>query len=322
MQDTGCGIEETQLATLFEPFTQVDPSSRNRVSGVGLGLSISKALAEHLGGDLQVISTPGTGSVFIATVATGPVPTADLAWDVQAFTQASQVRPLRVARAPALRGKILVADDNPANQNLISLYLRRCGLLIEIAANGQEAVEKAQQDVFDLILMDMRMPVMGGLDATELLRLTGFDRPIIALSANIERSDIETALAAGCDAYLPKPIHLDAFYKMLAHYLPSGQQAQEMPVRADRHADDDPELARLRTEFLTELPGRMALMRAAHEVGDWESLRSQAHQIKGVGSNFGMPELTRLAGAMEFQILRGDFNEVADLIDEMEHLWR
>lgn len=321
VQDTGCGIAEDRLEALFEPFAQEDNSISRRFGGTGLGLSISRELAEHLGGDLQVTSTLGVGSMFVATLATGAVASADLVWDVQAFRQSSGVRPVRTARAPALIGKILVADDNRANQELISLYLRRCGLAVEIAGDGQEAVEKAQQEAFDLVLMDMRMPVMGGLDATELLRLTGFDKPIVAISANIERSDIESALAAGCDAYLPKPIHLDAFYQMLAHYLPRGESIREAPARVNGSAEEDPELERLRDEFLAELPGRLSQMRTAFEMEDRETLRSQAHQLKGVGTSFGMPELTRLAGAMEFQLMRGDLHEVAFLIEDMERLW-
>lgn len=322
VQDTGCGIEDERISALFEPFAQADRSTTRRFGGTGLGLSISKELAEQLGGEIQVSSAVGIGSVFTVTLATKPVMTADLVWDLQVFSQFSGVRPVRTVRAPALRGNVLVADDNRANQDLIALYLRRCGLTLEIAKNGQEAVEKAQQAIFDLVLMDMRMPVMGGLDATELLRLTGFDKPIVALSANVERTDIEAALAAGCDTYLPKPIHLDAFYQMLVHYLPQGKMTQDTTVINPLRIDNDPELAQLQRDFYAELPTRLAQIRAAYIAGDWDDLRSQAHQIKGVGTNFGLPELTRLAGAMEFQLLRGDMSEVADLIEDIARLWQ
>ncbi|WP_295399043.1 ATP-binding protein [uncultured Thiocystis sp.] len=322
VQDTGCGIEESQLMSLFEPFAQEDRSISRRFGGTGLGLSISKELAENLGGGIRVTSFAGIGSVFVAMLATGRVAAADLSWDIRAFNQSSQVSPVRTVRPPTLSGRILVVDDNRANQELISLYLRRCGLAAEIAGNGQEAVEMAQQSVFDLVLMDMRMPVMGGLDATEILRLTGFSQPIVALSANIDRPDIEAALAAGCDAYLPKPIHLDTFYQMLARYLPNGETNRMTPGLIDCRVGEDPELERLRAEFLAELPVKMAKLRTAFAAGDQETLRSQAHQIKGVGANFGMPELTRLAGAMEFQLLRGDLGEVACLLDDMERSWQ
>ncbi|MBK1694599.1 hypothetical protein CKO09_07590 [Chromatium weissei] len=322
VQDTGCGIEDERIQALFEPFAQADRSTTRRFGGTGLGLSISKELAEQLGGEIQVSSAVGTGSVFTVTLATGAIAAADLVWDLQEFSQSSGVRPVRTVRAPMLFGNILVADDNRANQELIALYLRRCGLNIEIAKNGQEAVEKAQQADFDLVLMDIRMPIMGGLDATELLRLTGFDKPIVALSANVERADIEAALAVGCDTYLPKPIHLDAFYQMLVHYLPQREQIPNATIINPLLADNDPELAQLQRDFHAELPERLARMRAAYLIADWDDLRSQAHQIKGVGSNFGMPELTRLAGAMEFQLLRGDMTEVSDLIEDMARLWR
>lgn len=322
VQDSGCGIEDERIEALFEPFAQADRSTTRRFGGTGLGLSISKELAEQLGGEIQVSSAVGMGSVFTVTLATGPIDTADLVWDLHEFNQSSGVRPVRTVRAPTLFGNVLLADDNRANQDLIALYLRRCGLQVEIAKNGQEAVEKAQQADFDLVLMDMRMPIMGGLDATELLRLTGFDKPIVALSANVERSDIEAALAVGCDTYLPKPIHLDAFYQMLMHYLPQGEHAHHAVKINSLQLENDPELAQLQRQFHAELPQRLARMRAAYIAADWDELRSQAHQIKGVGTNFGMPELTRLAGAMEFQVLRGDISEVADLIEDMAHLWQ
>jgi PAS domain S-box-containing protein len=321
VQDTGCGIPDDRLGLLFEPFAQADISTTRQFGGTGLGLSISKELAEHLGGTVQVMSVLGSGSVFTLTLATGPIDSANLVWDLQAFNQSSGVRPVRTVRAPALVGHVLVADDNAANQDLISLYLRRCGVQVVIAKNGQEAVEKAQEAAFDLVLMDMRMPIMGGLDATELLRLTGFDKPIVAISANIDRSDVDAALAAGCDTYLPKPIHLDAFYQMLSYYLPQRDIESKIFITSLAQFDDDPELRQLQADFFAELPQRMALMRAAHAAADWDDLRSQAHQIKGVGSSFGMPELTRLAGAMEFQLLRGDLSEVANLIEDMAHLW-
>ncbi len=321
VQDTGCGIPDDRLGLLFEPFAQADNSTTRKFGGTGLGLSISKELAEHLGGTIQVTSVLNNGSMFILTLATGTIASADLVWDLQAFNQSSGVRPVRTVRAPALQGCVLLADDNVANQDLISLYLRRCGLQVAIAKNGQEAVEKAQAALFDLVLMDMRMPIMGGLDATELLRLTGFDNPIVALSANIDRSDVEAALAAGCDTYLPKPIHLDAFYQMLVHYLPPRNTETPLFIMPLVSSDDDPELKQLQAAFSAELPKRLALMRAAYQAENWDDLRSQAHQIKGVGGSFGMPELTRLAGAMEFQLLRGDLSEVADLIEDMARLW-
>ncbi len=321
VQDTGIGIAEDRLATLFEPFSQGDSSTTRRFGGTGLGLSIAKELAELLGGNIQVTSTLGLGSMFVATLATGPEAPENLVWDNQSFDAAYAARPIRATRPLALMGKVLIADDNRANQDLISLYVRRCGLQPVIAENGQDAVEKAQLEAFDLVLMDMQMPVMDGFDATTLLRLTGFDQPVVALSANVAQSDIEAALAAGCNAYLSKPINLDAFFQMLAHYLPPGESAQSTPDLTGGIPDDDPELQRLHAAFLAELPARMAIIRNARMTQDWKTLRVQAHQIKGVGTNFGMPELTRLAGALEFQLLRGDLIEVTSLIEDLEKLW-
>ncbi|MDZ7620070.1 MAG: ATP-binding protein [Patescibacteria group bacterium] len=240
--DTGIGINEEQLARLFEPFSQADGSTTRRFGGSGLGLAISRQLARKLGGDVHVVSQPGRGSTFSLTIATGSLegvrmlhnPSADLGLATDGpLGQSPVASPVR------LEGRILLVEDGPDNQRLVSFLLRKAGAEVTLAENGRIACQKALarlsthdaigvwQDVvakgetvpFDLILMDMQMPVMDGYEATRRLRQAGYVGPIIALTAHAMKHDREKCLNAGCDAYLAKPIDRRALLTTVAEHL-------------------------------------------------------------------------------------------------------
>jgi CheY-like chemotaxis protein len=209
VSDTGIGMREEELALLFHPFTQVDGSSRRKYGGTGLGLTISKRLVQMLGGDLSVQSEPGKGSVFTITIATGQVDQGTTSRD----SLASQTAKTPSVPSPnTLSGlRILVAEDGHDNQRILSLLLHKAGAEVVVAENGQEAIQmveesQAQNTAFDLILMDMQMPVLDGYQATSRLRAAGWTRPIIALTAHAMTTDRQKCLEAGCDDYLPKPV--------------------------------------------------------------------------------------------------------------------
>lgn len=211
VEDTGIGITPEQLERLFKPFSQADSSTTRRFGGTGLGLTISKRLAEMLSGTIAVDSQPGRGSRFHLTIPTGDlngVPFVDRplapAGETSAVSPADQ-------QLPALDCRILLAEDGPDNQRLISLFLHKAGASVEVAPNGQLAVEAAwaaeqQGSPFACVLMDMQMPVLDGYDAVRALRQEGYRRPIVALTAHAMQGEREKCLAAGCDAYLTKPI--------------------------------------------------------------------------------------------------------------------
>jgi PAS domain S-box-containing protein len=210
--DTGIGMTPEQLGQIFQPFSQADSSTARRFGGTGLGLAIAKRLAEMLGGTIAARSKPGAGSTFTATVATGSL---DGVRRLDNAAEAPTVKPDTSAAAKPedfqLAGRILFAEDGPDNQRLIARLLKRAGAEVTVVENGQRAVEAAlsardQGCPFDLILMDMQMPVLDGYEASALLRTKGYRGSIIALTAHAMASDRDKCLAAGCNDYASKPI--------------------------------------------------------------------------------------------------------------------
>jgi signal transduction histidine kinase len=210
--DTGIGMTEQQLSRLFQRFSQADTSTTRKYGGSGLGLAISRRLAEMLGGDIVGKSTPGHGSSFVVTVETGPLGSVNLLDAPPPPAAASQ--PPRKNLPLASGGRILLAEDSTDNQRLISHILALAGWQVVVAENGQVACEKALAAMtggtpFDLILMDMQMPVLEGYEATRRLRSAGYPGTIVALTAHATTGDREKCLAAGCDYYISKPINRD-----------------------------------------------------------------------------------------------------------------
>ena len=224
--DTGLGMTEEQVERLFQAFSQADSSTTRKFGGTGLGLNISKRLAEMLGGDITVESKLGEGSVFRVTVATGPLDGVRMV-DGSAVLR---ITPRDPSAAPSgevgrLDCRILLAEDGPDNHRLISHVLKKAGAEVTVAENGERAVDAAltardQANSFDIILMDMQMPVMDGYEATGLLRRHGYTSPIIALTAHAMASDRQRCLDAGCDDYATKPINRRDLIQAIRDLLP------------------------------------------------------------------------------------------------------
>ncbi len=210
--DTGIGMDVATRARLFEKFTQGDSSTTRRFGGSGLGLAISQGLVRQMGGEIAVKSEAGRGSEFSFEL---PLPAA-AARPVAPTTSANSGR--------SFTGRVLVAEDDPGNQKVIEVMLRRVGLTAELVGNGEDALVRATQSDWDLLLMDMQMPVMDGLEATRRIRerLHGARRlPIVALTANARPEDREACLAAGMDDFLSKPIRQDELRACLERWLPA-----------------------------------------------------------------------------------------------------
>jgi CheY-like chemotaxis protein len=196
VRDTGIGFAADQAEALFDRFHQVDASATRRFGGAGLGLSISRALARLMDGDLSAVGAPGAGASFALHVIMPPT------------------TPLAPVSAPELEVpsiRVLLAEDNPVNQQVVRLILDQVGADLTVVGNGREALEAFQADAFDLVLMDMQMPVMDGLAAVRAIRAYESEQqrqrtPIKTLSANALQEHRQAALAAGADDHVAKPI--------------------------------------------------------------------------------------------------------------------
>ena len=304
--DTGIGLSEEQISRLFQPFSQADVSTTRCFGGTGLGLFISKQLATMMGGELRVQAELGRGSCFSLVlplagdgVATPP------AWirtqaDLNRAMQAPQNDALPI---PALSGSVLVAEDGVHNQRLISAYLQCTGADFKVVANGELAVQEAMAGDFDLVLMDIQMPVMDGVGAITMLRATGYHGAIVALTANVMRADIERYREIGFDDVLGKPIDRARLHEVLSRYLtPLG--AERMPSTGEHI---DALVQRLAADFLAEMPQTVQALETALAQKDWATVRAQSHRIKGLGGSLGYSNLTQLATPIESHIDRQEW---------------
>jgi signal transduction histidine kinase/ActR/RegA family two-component response regulator len=223
VSDTGIGMNEEELEKIFNPFTQADESTTRIYGGTGLGLCISQQLAQTLGGDVTVDSKKGKGSIFTTTI------DVCIEKDKLRMISAAPIREANVTNSLAhsyiqLCGHILLVEDNIENQKLIAKSIRKTGLTVDIADNGEIGLEKALSGNYNLVLMDMQMPVMGGLEATRKLRESGYKTPIVSLTANAMQEDKNSCFDAGANDYLAKPLDFNRFYEVLSNHLPTADQ--------------------------------------------------------------------------------------------------
>ena len=273
--DTGIGMKPEQIGRLFDPFAQGSAAISRQYGGTGLGLSISRRLAEMLGGSIRVSSTYGEGSEFELSIRTGAIDQVHFLRDASELSQRRRAIPMVVA--PRLSGRILCAEDNDVNRRLVSLLVGRTGAELVHVGNGAEALELAIRESFDLILMDIQMPVMNGRDATAALREAGVNTPVIALTANVMTEDIADYRLAGCNEHLAKPIDKQRFYEVLARYLKvhsgstsePGQQYHGRVLVAEDSAENqqlvERMLNRLGLEVVTVKSGDEAVRKALSE---------------------------------------------------------
>ncbi|MBI3775779.1 MAG: response regulator, partial [Gammaproteobacteria bacterium] len=306
--DTGVGMSNDEMQRLFQPFAQADVSTTRRFGGTGLGLCISRDLAEKLGGTIACGSDKGVGSRFEVTLAIGAI-------QPQWIThyRASDDTTSQIPAVPQLDGEILLAEDSADIQALIGMYVRRTGAGLRIVDNGQQAVECAMQHEYHLILMDVQMPVLDGLSAVRMLRQMGNTTPIVSLTANALREDRERCIAAGANEYLTKPVDLNLFYQTLAHFVPAIAAPQNI-VDAD---DDDPEFKVLVEKFREGLPALLADIERAAAAQDWSALQSVLHKLKGMGGGFGFPQLSASSAAVLDALRTKAFEQAVKQLTEL-----
>ncbi|WPD24742.1 MAG: chemotaxis protein CheB [Candidatus Electrothrix scaldis] len=201
VQDSGIGIPLDRIQELFQPFSQIDPSTTRKFGGTGLGLAITSSIIHMMGGTIEVKSTPGKGAIFLCTIS----------FDKVALEEQEHAARLQeekdAAQPPQLAGlKGLLVEDNLFNQKLAHILLEKMAISVKSAYNGKEAINAIYEGEYDFVLMDIQMPIMDGLEATRILRAEGINLPIIALTANATAKDRADCLAAGMNDYLSKPI--------------------------------------------------------------------------------------------------------------------
>ena len=326
VSDSGIGIAEAARPLLFREFTQVDPSPTRRFGGTGLGLAISRRIIEAMGGQIGCESAPGRGSTFWLEVT---LPLGELAPRLgpEPALSARGARPLR----------ILVAEDNALNQEVAVGLLTRQGHEVEIAADGREAVEAVRTRHYDVLLMDVHMPVLDGLAAAREIRSLGGARgriPIIALSASVLPSETEQCLAAGMDAHLPKPIDPSALAEALARHAraprpPShGLGANAARVLDREHlrllleALGQARVAKLIDGLPDDAGPHRERLAAASARGDLGEARRAAHALKGIAANLGLLALADLTGAIEEACAEGLGEDTARLCERVEEVWQ
>src|SRR4051794_2901020 len=270
VSDTGRGIAEDELPRLFEPWTRTHGRAW---AGTGLGLSIARRLARAMGGDVTVVSRLGQGSAFT----------------LELPLRAGEATPeMGFDAAPALsEARVLVAEDDAALRRLIGMQLERLGVEPVLVENGGEAVEAAFREAFDAVLLDLRMPVLGGLDAARAIRDADGEVPILALTADTAAEDVEHCRAAGMDGHLAKPVALPALRSELDRRITpvlDDTPLDELAAHLGGRALVDQMLG----VYHDELPTRLAALRAA---ADPESRRETAHALRSPSAGFGIARL-------------------------------
>ena len=221
VQDTGIGMNDEVLSRLFQRFYQVDDTSTRRFGGTGLGLEISQSLARMMNGDITVTSTVGKGSTFTTVLR---LPVSDHVFDSPSAKEPMEPFVVEPARSSTGAMRILVVEDHPINQKLVGVLLGRMGCDLTFCENGQMAVDRVQQEVFDMVLMDVNMPVMDGLSATRLIRaLPGpvARIPIVVFTADVMNDANEQAMAAGANDFITKPVKIEELRALVQKYASS-----------------------------------------------------------------------------------------------------
>ncbi|CAK0754626.1 hypothetical protein CCP4SC76_2540002 [Gammaproteobacteria bacterium] len=328
VEDTGIGMSRETVERLFQAFTQADGSITRRFGGTGLGLAISRELLLLMGSDFAVESTPGQGSTFSFELPLG----------VQAGTHTAPKTPVNRPLAiplpsQQLQGaRILVVEDNAINQKIIGAFLKRWGVSFELASDGLEALDRLAKGAFEAVLMDVQMPRMDGLTATQRIREQKHwaDLPVIALTAGVTVEERQRALDAGMNEFVTKPINQEALAAALLRCIPgiaalppekslsSNEPAPgslEIPgfdlSPLSHFLKDRNHLHELLRDFAESIRNDLNAVEQALFAGQTGEARTATHRLKGVAGNLGAIEVYQAALRLDDELRQGRYTEDA-----------
>ena len=315
VKDTGIGMAKDEQKELFSAFYQADSSTSRKYGGTGLGLNISKSLARKLDGDIDVESEVGSGTAF--TLKLGLFTTEKTRW----LTSFEQVNQSQIAQEQPLHtqdelnGDILLAEDHSDNSRLIKRILERMGLNVTTVENGQLAVQAVLDNEYDLILMDIQMPVMDGEQALNFIQATGCSTPVIALTANTMRHEIERYMKLGFTDHLSKPIDRAQFNQKVSHYL---------NIAVDDELDlPDEEFEALKQQYISGLYEQKVQLQNQIKYQDLDGLSKSIHAIKGTAGMFDCEEIHQLSADIDVCLKTDEIDDIESkiraLITAMEH---
>ena len=347
ISDTGIGIPADKLRSIFDNFTQVDGSATRKYGGTGLGLAISRKLVGMMGGEIHAESEPGRGSAFHFTARFGAghhqakEHTEDSPPAVPDAGRAGS--PVHSPSGKEEGGSglhILVAEDNVLNQKVAARILEKEGHTVQVVSNGLEVLEALEKENFDLVLMDVQMPLMDGIETTLVIRNSKNSRfepeiPIIALTAHAFKEDRERCLKAGMNAYISKPFKkrdIAALIRQTVHRHTAAEPAiAEVPDTADKgdvlnipeameRLDGDGELLKeICGVFTDDAPKQMEILRKAIDTGDMVLTERQAHSLKSAAANIGADLMKSRAFEIELAAREGDIKDIHMLYEQLEH---
>jgi PAS domain S-box-containing protein len=307
--DTGCGVPPDKAGMVFEAFQQAEGSMNRPYEGTGLGLAIAKTLVGMMSGKIWVEENSGPGSRFIFTAFFPPATEAAVHDRLAAATSAKAVLTLDAGT------RILLVEDNPENMILLRAYLENLSLSLDFASNGFEAVVKRKQGNYDLVLMDMQMPIMDGYTATREIRTWEKAKdmprmPIVALTAHALTGASAESIEAGCDGHLTKPVERNDLVDAIAKFAKRPVEKVEQISKA---------IAARRPAYLTNRRLDLTKMRDALAAGDFAAIQSIGHNSKGTGAGYGFPEIGNLGSVIEKAARAQDTEGLQDAIRHFEH---
>ncbi|MEO5329660.1 MAG: PAS domain S-box protein [Magnetococcus sp. THC-1_WYH] len=330
VRDTGIGMTPEQCATLFQSFTQGDVSTTRRYGGSGLGLSICKRLVEMMAGEIDVVSQAGRGSVFSFTVWLEVPPEQQQDQNLRQLGDTGDKHEQSSVVNPAwnLSGvTILVAEDAVINQEIVTEVLGRVGMIVTVASDGAAAVRQVQERGFDIILMDIHLPIMDGITATRHIRALphGKKIPILAMTASALETDRDKCLEAGMNDFITKPIEPDKLLEVLHPWFPRREnqavilQGIDLEVGLKRVGGGIILLRKLWKRFLEEYGQKHDRIREALGQKDWETALRFVHTLKGISGSVGAIELQQSAIMLESALRdSGNWERISSLLARLE----